>query len=125
MSYGICKECGTEKQMHYEKFCPKCYKAEPEILKTYDLFKMLYHMEDKYKGFKDRFWDFIIDNYDIRNDSFFRLNFYYFGDKKQQDKYIAEGEDVEQIEDLRLFTEEYGYLLEKDGQESIWLWISW
>ena len=126
MSYGICEVCGTKKQMHYEKFCPKCYKAEPEIIKVYDFFKMLYHMNTKYEGFKQRFWrEFIVDNYDVRNDSFFKFDFYYFGNEDQEDKYITDEENIEQIEDLRLFREEYEYLLEKGKGSSIWLWVSW
>jgi len=109
-----CKVCGTKKKMHYIEFCPKCYIPEPRDIKAYDLFKMFYHMEDKYEGFKDRFWDFIIDNYDIRNDSFFQFNFYY-----------CDKEDEEEVEDLNLFMEEYGHLLENDKQQSIWLWVSW
>ena len=87
---------------------------------------MLYHMDTKYEGFKQRFWrEFIIDNYDVRNDSFFKFNFYYYGNKDQEDKYIADEENVEQIEDLRLFREEYNHLLGKGNGSSIWLWVSW
>lgn len=121
-----CEVCGTEKRMHYKLFCPKCYVPESIDIKAYDFFKMLYHMDYKYDGFKNRFWrEFIIDNYDIKNDSFFRFDFYYYGDEQEEEKYISEEEYIEQIEDLRLFRKEYVHLLENDKQQSIWLWVSW
>jgi len=40
-----CEKCGSEKVMHYVKFCPKCDKPEPKTVKIYDLFKCMYYVQ--------------------------------------------------------------------------------
>lgn len=78
MSWGTCDKCGHELEMYYNKFCPMCDKPEVEVVKTLNLMRVLYYMEARHSGFKDRFWNWFIEAYDFSNDTTIYFNFNYF-----------------------------------------------
>lgn len=61
-------------QMYYVPRCFHCKKPEQITVKAYELFPMMYYLENHYSEFeKDRFWRFLCDSNDIRNDIQIRL----------------------------------------------------
>lgn len=75
MSWGTCDKCGHALWMYYEKFCPMCDKPEVEVIKILNLMRVLYYMEARHSGFKQRFWNWFIDAYDFSNDTTIRFDF--------------------------------------------------
>ena len=73
MDKPICEKCNQPKEMYYELFCPRCDKPEIETKKFYNLFRCMYYIEANGNlGYKERLWDYIVN--DIQgNDSFIEL----------------------------------------------------
>jgi len=69
-----CPDCGHKMFVHYRRFCPVCYKPEPEMILAYDLFKCMYHVQETGNpNFKDEVWDEIC-KCEIQNDVYVSLH---------------------------------------------------
>lgn len=69
-----CPDCKKEMQMYYVPRCFHCKKPEPITVTVYELFPMMYYLENHYSEFEqDKFWRFLCDNNDIRNDTYISL----------------------------------------------------
>lgn len=119
-----CGKCDQNLKIHYEWFCPKCdiHVLQPKIEKVYDLFKIMYHMEAiGYMG-KDKFWrEFMIENYEFRNDTNISFNLGYYG--WNRDKVV--GNDLEFFDYLMKIGEVLNLTEEELNQETITVEISW
>lgn len=112
-----CEKCGTEKQMYYGEWCPRCDKPMPKMVKCLNLIQTLNHLELDIPGIKDALWERMCDLDLIRNDSYSNFTVDYFS-----------GSDADEILNGDKHTEAlHDYLLSIGLEESeSFLWeISW
>lgn len=64
-----CPDCGHEIFVHYGLYCPVCYDPTPEMTPIYDLFRCMYHVQEKgHIDFKNKVWVEICDHEEVQND---------------------------------------------------------
>ena len=72
MTENKCEKCETPKIMYYREYCPKCEKPKPKI--QYNLIECLYYIEaNGQPGFKEKFWDMLLDEEEVMNDTALKL----------------------------------------------------
>ena len=70
----ICEKCEKPKIRYYRDYCPRCEKPEIKISYSLNLLECLYHIQTtSHPGFKDKFWDYLINNHNVSNDSIIEL----------------------------------------------------
>ena len=70
-----CPDCGHEMFTHYVLYCPVCYDPTPKMTPIYDLFKCMYHVQEKgHIDFKDKVWDEICRHHEIPNDVYISID---------------------------------------------------
>lgn len=66
----ICEKCKKPKIMYRKKYCPRCEKPELKISYYMNLLECLYYIEaTSHSGFKQKFWDYLVENYPFTNDT--------------------------------------------------------
>lgn len=66
----ICEKCEKPKIRYYRNYCPRCEKPQIKISYSMNLLECLYYIEaTSHLGFKDKFWDYLLENYPFSNDS--------------------------------------------------------
>ena len=70
-----CPSCGKSMEMYYIPRCFHCDKPKSKAVEVYELFPIMYYLENNYPEFnKDKFWRYLCDKDDsIRNDSMISL----------------------------------------------------
>lgn len=95
-----------------KNICPNCEKPEPVVTMELNLIQALEHLEAiGHDGIKDRIWDCLLKNYDVRNDSGFYLS---MPDESERDEY-----ENQEWEDFQLFKNTW------DIDDGIQVWVSW
>ena len=77
MNIPTCTACGGEKDAYYGWWCPVCEKPEPEVVKTYNLIKILKYVEASTldDGYYDRMWSQLCDALEFSNDTIVSWHF--------------------------------------------------
>ena len=66
----ICEKCQKKKIMYYREYCPRCDEPKMKIIYSYNLLECLYFIEStSHPGFKDKFWDYLLNHYNVVNDT--------------------------------------------------------
>ena len=115
--YGICK-CGTDLDMHYEIYCPRCFDNTPELIKSFDLIKTLKKVE-VLNGWTEteaqEFWLYITEHDLKGNDTYMRYRIY---PTKKAEKILYSSKMQQQFEI-------YLISLGIEESEDIAFWVSW
>lgn len=67
---NLCELCGKSKIIYYREYCPICEKPQIKTMDYYNLLECLYYIEATgHSGFKDKFWDMLLELTNFTNDS--------------------------------------------------------
>lgn len=108
-----CKKCGTEMEMYYVPYCPKC--DIQDIIKekhgSIAIIPVLNYGKKYIKGFnKDTIWDMLCERDNFGNDTYIE---YYFEEDINE---VSKDESM-----LKQVLDELGIKY----KDSIFLWVSW
>lgn len=115
---GMCGSCGKPLDMYYVPWCPVCDKPKLKPVDTLNIIQALRHISelDGNEVFRDRFWDYLMEDNRFHNDVLLQYNFRE-ADEKEWDDTLT---DL-RLEDEARFREVFG-LAERD---SVVLDVSW